>query len=130
MTALGGIALIAMGHARWEAPFGVILGAALAWFFFHWLRPDDPKLGGLLEVFSTTHLMLAAFFIATDSASSPANSVPRLLFGLGIGLMYMLIRVFGTWMDPMPFAIVLMNILNPLLDKLRPKPLMVVIQNG
>jgi electron transport complex protein RnfD len=40
------------------------------------------------------------------------------VFGLGIGFLVVLIRAFGVWADAVPFAVILMNILTPLLDRI------------
>ncbi|MFO8057179.1 MAG: RnfABCDGE type electron transport complex subunit D [bacterium] len=127
---IGGVALVALGHVRWEVPFGIIIGVLASWALFNHLYPDNPKAGNLVEIFTTTHVILAAFFIATDQTSSPANKTGIWVYAIGIGVLYMLIRVYGKWQDPVPFAIILMNILAPLADRIRPKPREVVIQNG
>jgi len=129
-TVLGGLVLVALGHIRWEVPFGVLIGVVASWFLFNHFYPDNPKVGNLVEIFTTTHLVLAAFFIAADQTSSPANTTGLWVYAIGIGVLYMLIRVYGQWQDPVPFALVLMNILAPLADRIRPRPREVVIQNG
>ena len=44
-----------------------------------------------------------------------------LIYGLGTGFLIILVRAFGIWPDAVPFAILLMNVLTPLLDRLRPR---------
>jgi len=46
----------------------------------------------------------------------------RLLFGLGAGILVVLLRLWGAWPEPIPFALMLMNLTTPLLDRIRPKP--------
>ncbi len=126
LTMLGGLGLVALGLVKWQVPLGVILGVAVFGGIFKFVYPeiDCP-----LEQLFTGHVMLAAFFISTDNTSSPANSIPAIIFGLGVGAMIMLIRVYGIWADAIPFAVILMNIMNPLLDRIRPK-VKQVVQNG
>ena len=63
-------------------------------------------------------LMLAAFFMTTDYATSPVSEKGKLIFGLGTGAVTILIRNFGTYPEGVSFAILLMNILSPLIDKI------------
>jgi Na+-translocating ferredoxin:NAD+ oxidoreductase subunit D len=116
ITAIGGIGLVLSGYVRWQIPLGVLLGAAVATLLF-----GGALEGGILEQLFTGHLMLMAFFIGTDTTSSPANRLAGFLFGLTLGLLVMLIRAYGVWPDAVPFAVVLANVLNPLLDRIRPK---------
>jgi Na+-translocating ferredoxin:NAD+ oxidoreductase subunit D len=116
ITALGGIALTLSGYIRWQIPLGVFLGVGISTLLFQGALD-----GGILEQLATGHIVLMAFFIATDSTSSPANRLPAFLFGLVLGVLVMLIRAYGVWADAVPFAIVLANVLNPLLDRIRPR---------
>ncbi|GMV41400.1 MAG: hypothetical protein AMXMBFR64_31160 [Myxococcales bacterium] len=115
-TAVGGLALWWLGHIRLEIPTGVLVAVVLFSLLF------GSKLhGGVIDQLMTGHVMLAAFFLATDTTSSPSNRVPMLLFGFGVGTMIMLIRAFGIWPDAAPFAVMLMNAIFPLLDRIRPQ---------
>ncbi|HUT56161.1 MAG TPA: RnfABCDGE type electron transport complex subunit D [bacterium] len=126
-TFLGGIMLVALGHVRWQIPLGVILGVALSTPLFHLAKPE---LAGPLAQLATGNVMLAAFFISSDSTCSPVNHAPMLIYGVFTGAMIMLIRTFGVWPDAVPFAVLLMNVASPLLDKIHPRPVKVVIQHG
>lgn len=69
-------------------------------------------------------LILGAVFMATDYATTPSNSKGRLVFGIGCGLLTVLIRVFGSYPEGVSFAILLMNILTPHIENLtESKPL-------
>ena len=70
--------------------------------------------------------MCPCIFIATDSTTSPANRLAAFLSGLLTGVMIMLIRAYGIWPDAVPFAILLVNLLSPHLDRIRPKMRLVV----
>ena len=67
-------------------------------------------------------LMFGAFFMATDYATSPKTPVAVVIYGVGLGLLTVIIRKFGTMNEGVSFAILLMNIVTPLLEKIRRKP--------
>lgn len=62
-------------------------------------------------------LMLGAFFMATDYSSSPTTAVGQIIMGVGCGLLTALIRVFGGYPEGVSFAILIMNLFVPLIDK-------------
>ena len=62
-------------------------------------------------------LMLGAFFCATDYVTSPTLPLGKVIFGIGCGLFTMLIRIFASYPEGVSFAILLMNILTPFIDK-------------
>lgn len=69
-------------------------------------------------------LMIGAFFMATDYVTTPYTSWGRVIFGVGCGLITVLIRVWGNYPEGVSFAILLMNILSPYITKATsPKPL-------
>lgn len=117
-TLAGGLALWGMGHIRLQMPLGVLVGVALFTLLF-----QGRLHGGVVDQLLTGHVMLAAFFLSTDATSSPANGWAMALSGLLCGFLIVLIRAFGIWPDAAPFAVLLTNAFNPLLDKLRPRPL-------
>lgn len=67
-------------------------------------------------------LMFGAFFMATDYATSPKTPVAVAIYGIGLGLLTVIIRKFGTMNEGVSFAILLMNIVTPLLEKIKRKP--------
>ena len=68
-------------------------------------------------------LMLGAFFMATDYATSPINFKGKIIFGIGCGIITSMIRLFGSLPEGVSFAIILMNILVPHIENLTtPKP--------
>ncbi len=68
-------------------------------------------------------LLLGAVFMATDYVTTPINRGGKALFALGCGLITVLIRFFGDYPEGVSFAILLMNILTPYIEKLcTPKP--------
>lgn len=69
-------------------------------------------------------LMLGAIFMATDYSTTPSTNWGRVLFGIGAGLLTVLIRFYGAYAEGVSFAILFMNILTPYLSKwTRSKPL-------
>ena len=62
-------------------------------------------------------LILGAFFMATDYVTSPTTEKGKLVFGIGLGVITCLIRFFGTMNEGVSFAILLMNVATPLIDK-------------
>ncbi len=76
-------------------------------------------------------LMLGAIFMATDYVTTPITTKGRIIFGIGCGLITMLIRSFGTMPEGVSYSILLMNILSPLIDRFTvPKAFGAVKQNG
>ena len=63
-------------------------------------------------------VMLGAFFCATDYVTSPTLPAGKIIFGIGCGLFTMLIRIFGSYPEGVSFAILLMNILTPYIDRI------------
>lgn len=65
--------------------------------------------------------ILGAFFLATEYSATPVTTAGKIIFGLGCGIMVMLIRIFGLYPDGVPFAILFMNLWTPILDRIRPR---------
>lgn len=111
----GGIYLLAARVTYWHAPVGFLAGvaasaAALGWY-------DGGRHAG--AVFHLLHgaTVFAACYIVTDPVSGCASPRGRLLFGLGAGVLTVLIRSFGIWPDGVAFAVLLMNGAAPLIDR-------------
>lgn len=110
---LGGLYLLVRRVINWSIPLSMLTGLAL----------PALALTGSAEQFGTATLhlfsggtMLAAFFIATDPASSPVSLRGRLLYGLLLGTMLYLLRVFGSFDDAVAIAVIFANFCAPLLD--------------
>ena len=68
--------------------------------------------------------LLGAFFIATDPVTSPLTGRGKFIFGLGIGLLTVLIRLFSGYPEGVMFAVLLMNGAVPLINRWTiPRPL-------
>ena len=69
-------------------------------------------------------LLLGAFFMATDYSSTPASKSGKIIFGIGCGLITVLIRFWGNFPEGVSFSILLMNSLTPYIERLtHSKPL-------
>ena len=63
-------------------------------------------------------LLLGAFFMATDYSSTPATKWGKIIFGVGCGLITILIRFWGNFPEGVSFSILIMNILTPYIERL------------
>lgn len=66
-------------------------------------------------------LLLGAIFMATDYSTTPINARGKAVFALGCGILTVLIRTFGAYPEGVSFAILLMNILAPYIERLTAK---------
>ena len=106
---LGGLFLCICGIISPVTPLACIGSLALC----TWLAGNDP----LYQIMSGG-LMLGAVFMATDYATTPLTKPGKLLFGLGCGALTFVLRQFSTYPEGMSFAILLMNLLTPYLDRI------------
>ena len=116
---LGGLYLIARGFMRWEIPAAYIAGVVVTASIFHTVDPT--RYAGPMLHLLIGYTLLGAFFLATDDSSSPVNPVPMLIYGAMGGVMTILIRNIGAYPDGTLYAILVINLINPLIDKIRPK---------
>jgi electron transport complex protein RnfD len=112
---LGGIYLWLRRDLDWRIPVSILLtvvvfSACLG--FFDDQRFPDP----LFSVFSGG-LLLGAIYMATDPVTSPITPRGAWIFGIGVGVLVMLIRVFGGLPEGVMYAILLMNAATPLIDR-------------
>lgn len=113
---LGGLFLLQRKVFTWHAPAG-LLGALLLFSLLGWNGSGSDSNGSpLLHLFSGS-TMLAAFFIATEPVSGCRRPLARLAFGVGAGLLIYLVRTWGSLPDGTAYAILLMNLAAPALDR-------------
>lgn len=117
---IGGSYLAARGVIRWEIASSFFIGILLVGAIFNVI--DPVSYASPLFHLVTGSTLLGGFFLATEPASSPDRQIPMALYGLIGGAMVIIIRVYGIYADGVPFAILLVNLLTPLLDSIRPKP--------
>ncbi len=111
---LGGLILIIRKIAAWQIPAGVLAGIFLMSLLLYF-TDNDQYLSPLFHWFAGA-TMLGAFFIATDPVTASTTAKGRWLFGLGIGIITVLIRTFGGYPDAIAFAVLLMNMAVPMID--------------
>ncbi len=116
---VGGIYLILRGYIKWEISLSFLLGIYITAYLFHLHNPD--KYASPIFHIVTGYTLLGAFFLAPEDSSSPVNLIPKIIYGAGAGTLIMLIRNIGAFVDGTVFAILIMNVANPLFDKIRPK---------
>ncbi len=114
-VAIGGAWLLSRGIIRWHIPAGVLIGLLGSASFFYLIDVNTHPSPGF-HLFSGG-AMLCAFFIATDPVSAPGTTRGRLIFGLGIGVLIYIIRSWGSYPDGVAFAVLLMNMAAPLIDR-------------
>ena len=107
---LGGVYLILRGIVDWKIPVTFI-----ATVFVCYLVKDGAEMA-LYQILSGG-LFLGAFFMATDYATSPVTNVGRVIMGVGCGLFLFVIRAYASYPEGCSFAILLMNVATPLIDK-------------
>ena len=78
---------------------------------------DPAQFAGPVFHLFTGGLMLGAIFMATDYVTSPMTHKGMLIYGVGIGLLTVIIRVFGAYPEGMSFAILIMNGFTPLINR-------------
>ena len=118
---LGGIYLIIRGFIRWEISVSFLVGVGATALLFN--MSDPSRYVSPVFHLLTGYTLIGAFFLATEDSSSPVNFIPMLIYGAGAGIMTVLVRNIGSYVDGVVFAILLMNLINPLCDKIRPKAL-------
>jgi electron transport complex protein RnfD len=114
---IGGIFLMARRVISWHVPVAMYGAAALV-AVLAWPVTGDP-LGHLLS----GGLALGALFMATDYVTSPQYPLGKLIFGAGCGCLTMLVRIWGVYAEGCMYAILTMNLLVPLIDRITmPRP--------
>ena len=108
---IGGVFLIIIGIVDYRIVIGY-LGS------FILLALILPTKGSLLFHLFSGGLFLGAFFMATDWVTSPITKKGRWIFGIGCGILTMLIRVWGGYPEGVSYSILLMNVFTPLIDRL------------
>lgn len=113
---LGGVYLILRRIVDWKIPVTFI-----ATVFVCYLIKDGAEMA-LYQILSGG-LFLGAFFMATDYATSPVTNLGRVIMGIGCGIFLFVIRAYASYPEGCSFAILLMNVATPLIDKYTmPKP--------
>ncbi|ALI08706.1 MULTISPECIES: RnfABCDGE type electron transport complex subunit D [Pseudomonas] len=112
----GGLFLLQQRVFSWHAPVG-LLGSLFIVSLLCWNGSGSDSHGSPLFHLFSGATMLGAFFIATEPVSGAKAPLARLLFGAGMGLLVYLIRTWGGYPDGVAFAVLLMNLGVPALDR-------------
>lgn len=114
---IGGIYLLCSKTISWHIPVSV-LGTMFVFAGILYLANPELNAHPLFHICSGG-AMLGAIFMATDYATSPMTNIGKIIFGIGIGLLTIIIRRFGAYPEGMSFAILIMNALVPLINKIK-----------
>jgi len=112
---LGGLYMLWRRIITWQIPAAFIGSAFVFAFILNAINPEI-YISPLAHIL-TGGLMLGAIFMATDMVTSPMSPKGQLLFGLGCGVLTIIIRVWGAFPEGVSFAILIMNAFVPLIDK-------------
>ena len=107
---LGGIYLVIRKVITWHTPV-VYIGTV---FLFTLALGQMP----VYQIMSGG-LMLGAIFMATDYVTTPYTAIGKVVFGLGAGILTVIIRVYGSYPEGVSYSILLMNILTPYINRIR-----------
>jgi electron transport complex protein RnfD len=111
---LGGLYLIVRKIITWHIPVAFIAGIVVISSMLYFI--DDQIYLPMQNHLMLGATMLGAFFIATDPVSASTTPKGRLIYGFLIGVLVVVIRVFGGYPEGVAFAVLLMNITVPLID--------------
>ena len=120
----GGVYMLIRRIIDWRIPV-TFIGTV----FLCYLLKDGAEMA-VYQIFAGG-LMLGAFFMATDYATSPVTGIGKLIMGVGCGILLFVIRAYASYPEGCSFAILFMNVVTPLIDKFTmPKPFGEVKQHG
>ncbi|KOR30105.1 electron transporter RnfD [Achromatium sp. WMS2] len=112
---LGGIYLVLQRALDWRIPVGILASVAvftgILWLYDTAMYPDP------IFALNSGGLMLGAWYMATDPVTSPMSPRGAWIFAVGVGLLIVLIRIFGGFPEGVMYAILLMNAVTPLVDR-------------
>ena len=111
----GGIIMLVRKVITWHIPVTFIGTSFIFAAILHWANPSmyiTPEFHIL-----TGGLLLGAIFMATDMVTSPMTAWGKIIFGIGCGVLTILIRVWGSYPEGVSFAILIMNAFVPLINK-------------
>jgi electron transport complex protein RnfD len=104
----------------WHIPVSVI-GSIAIFTSILWLINPEKNAGPVFHILSGG-VLLGAIFMATDYVTSPMNPKSMLIYGCGIGILTVIIRVWGVYPEGVSFAILIMNAFVPLMNTyIKPK---------
>ena len=112
---LGGIYLLLRKTIDWRIPLSYIASVGAIGFITNSISPGTYA-GGVFHILAGG-LLIGAIFMATDPVTSPITKKGRWIFGIGCGLITMIIRLWGGLPEGVMYSILLMNAITPLINK-------------
>jgi Na+-translocating ferredoxin:NAD+ oxidoreductase subunit D len=113
----------------WHIPVSVI-GSVAIFTTILWLINPETNANPVFHLL-TGGLLLGAIFMATDYVTSPMNKKAMIIYGCGIGILTVIIRVWGAYPEGVSFAILIMNAFVPLMNAyIKPKRFGEEVKNG
>jgi len=117
---IGFVYLLIKKVITWHIPVAII-GSVVIFTTILWLVNPEKNADPLFHIL-TGGILLGAIFMATDYVTSPMMPAAMILYGIGIGVITVLIRVFGAYPEGVSFAILIMNAFVPLMNAyIKPK---------
>jgi len=111
---LGGAYLAWRDYLNWRTPVSILLAVAAFATLLHAVNPRYPDAPFMLF---SGGLVLGAVYMATDMVTSPVTNGGRWLFGVGIGVLVVVIRLWGGLPEGVMYAILIMNAAVPFIDR-------------
>ncbi len=126
---IGFIYLLAKKIITWHIPVSVI-GSMVIFTSILWLVNPEQNANPMFHILAGG-VLLGAIFMATDYVTSPMNPKAMIIYGCGIGVLTVIIRVWGAYPEGVSFAILIMNAFVPLMNAyIKPKRFGEVVKNG
>lgn len=111
---IGAIYMLVKKIITWHIPVA-FLGSVVLFSGVLWAIDPTTYIDPMFHLL-TGGMMLGVFFMATDYSSSPMSAKGQLVYGVGAGLLTIIIRVWGAYPEGVSFAILLMNAVTPLIN--------------
>jgi len=111
---LGGLFLLVRKVIAWHIPITILITMALLTGVF-WLMDPAQYANPLIHILSGGAIF-GAFYVATDLVTSPMTQKGMIIFAIGIGIITVVIRLFGAYPEGISFAILIMNAFVPLIN--------------
>lgn len=112
---IGGIYLLMRKIITWQIPVSIFGTVFIFAGILHLISPET-YINPTFHIF-TGGLVLGAVYMATDMVTSPMTGKGQIIFGVGIGLLTIIIRNWGAYPEGVSFAILIMNSVVPLINK-------------
>lgn len=111
---VGGLYLLIRKVIDWRIPVCYLGSFAILTYFF---GTESFSLSFVAFSLCTGGIMLGAIFMATDYTTTPTTNMGHIIFGIGCGILTFVIRRFGGYPEGTSYAILLMNVTAPLIDR-------------